>query len=53
MRISIDVPPDVYERLDRRARALGLSVEELVSRLLARSDRELARDVGGSLWWLG
>lgn len=48
--IELDLPPELYERLAEQARARDLTLGEWVSRLLARSDRELARDAGLTLW---
>lgn len=41
--VLVNLPATWAARLAERARHEGLTVEELVSRLLARSDEEIAR----------
>jgi hypothetical protein len=42
-RISVDLPPDVYQHPAERPRRDGVTVKSLVKRLLACSDREIER----------
>ena len=40
--MKVDIPPDLYVKLAERARLEGLTIEQLVARLLARSESEMA-----------
>lgn len=42
-RLELDLPPEWAARLAEQARAEGVTIHQLVNRLLARSDDEIAR----------